>query len=196
MFRIKGKFASFKSTVKKALLYMGAYGLFLLGVCLVLWGYVYFARASAPTNYEKVEVEKVVENPQKIAEVKDMLATIVHRGESTGKVLKDGEIYSVFDPSEAMKSKCLTPGTRPIDCESYGPYQIKIGTLRYFAKQVYGHEVTELEAMRIANDNVKAKEFFLECSIKVTGCVWHWTAAKNNRSKVEVLVEVIRKLEK
>lgn len=135
--------------------------------------------------------------PLKIQELKDQLANIVHQGESDGRNMHDGEIFSVFDPSDAMKGKCLKANTiRPIDCESYGPYQEKIGTIMYYAPKVYGKEVNQMEAMTIANDGEKAKDFFLKCSIKVQGCAWNWTAAKNNRDQVELLVNVIRSLEK
>lgn len=139
--------------------------------------------------------------PQTAAELREELASIIRSGrdgksgESGGAKLKEGEVFYTVDPNSKMEVNCLRKGRRPIDCESWGLYQEKIGTIQHYAMRVYGHEVTQVEALTIALDEEKAKEFMLECAIKVDGCVWNWTAAENNRAYVEVIVPLIRKLE-
>lgn len=156
-------------------------------------------RISSP-EYVKAEVMQSVTRdnlPAKIEELKERLANIVKKGESEDKKMKQGEIWSVFDPSDAMRAKCLAVYTvRPIDCESYGLYQEKVGTIMYFAPKVYKKEVSQMEAMAIANDEARAKDFFLTCSIEIEGCVWNWTVAKKHQAEVQLLVDVIRTLEK
>ncbi len=122
-----------------------------------------------------------------------MLLEIIHNGETQNTIVKDGEIFSSFDPNSKMRSVCMRiGGKRPLDCESYGPLQEKLGTIQYYAPQVYGHTVTQQDAMLIANDTAKAEDFFLQCSLKVEGCVWNWTSANNNRAIVTSLIQKIR----
>jgi hypothetical protein len=102
--------------------------------------------------------------------------------------MKEDEIYSVFYPNKAMTAPCMTKGTvRPLDCGSYGPRQEKICSMAH-AQAVYGHTVTQAEAMEIANSNDGSRDFFLQCAEKVQGCAFEWTAAANHREIVQLLV--------
>jgi len=83
-----------------------------------------------------------------------------------------------------MRAKCMTPGPRRLDCESYGTRQEKVGTVMAHAQAVYGHTVTQADAMDIANSNDGSRTFFLECAEKVQGCAFEWTAAANQREMV------------
>ena len=156
-----------------------------------LWQYITHPSVIQASN----SVTVVDKTPETVAMLTEKLVAIVHNGESQGKVMTAGAIFSVFDPSAAMKAQCQTPGTRSLDCESYGPYQEKIGTIQHYAPQVYGHSVTQMDAMAIANDNDKAKDFFVQCAVKVNGCVWNWTSASANRAQVQILIDTIRSLE-
>lgn len=144
-----------------------------------------------------LKAESKDELPAKVEELKNTLANLIHQGETDGHTMTEGEIFSVFDPSASMKAECLKANTvRKIDCESYGPYQEKIGTIMHYAVQVYGRKVSQIEAMQIANDPIRAKDFLIQCSLKVQGCVWNWTAARNEKAQVELLIGLIRTLEK
>lgn len=157
----------------------------------------FMAGFSAQPIHVKAEISEQDNLPIKIESLKNKLADIVHKGESDRRKMKDGEIFSVFDPSSDMKAQCMKAySVRPLDCESYGPYQEKIGTIMHYAKQVYGKELNQMEAMVIANSEEKAKDFFIQCSIKVQGCAWNWTAAKNRQTEVQMLIDTIRDLEK
>lgn len=207
-----GKF-TFKSWSKRLIRRLGDYfspkwgyffGTFLMsaGTVLVLslgLGVAVTSAINTSTPLAHAETTTVVihHSDKDIQIAKDQLAAIVHKGESQGKVMKEGEIYPVFDPSRKMRARCMQVGTvRPIDCESYGPYQEKIGTIQYYAPQVYGHSVTQSEAMDIANDNDKAKDFFVTCAINVSGCAWDWTSAVNHRETVQALIDTIREMQK
>lgn len=136
-------------------------------------------------------------NQIKAALYKGELLQIIRKHETTNRVIKEGEIFSSFDPNSKMRASCMvTGGKRPIDCESYGIYQEKIGTVMAYAPQLYGHEVTQIEAMTIANDEEKASDFLLQCAVKIQGCIWNWTSANNNHAVVEDLINKIRDLEK
>lgn len=191
-----GRFSSFKSFCRKVWRWTKiTTGAAFVGSLLVVIGITIGASNKAEAIFPASAT--VVDSHETLQTLEDKLAAVVHQGESNGREMKDGEIYSVFDPSQAMRARCMQANTvRPVDCESYGPYQEKLGTIQFYAKQVYGHEVTQLEAMQIANDNDKAKDFFLKCSIKVEGCVYNWTAAQKNRAVVDVLVPLIRSLSK
>ena len=109
---------------------------------------------------------------------------------------KEGEIAPTFDPNSKQYESCIRIGGHmPKDCISYGPMQEKIGTVQHYAPQVYGRELTEREARDIAEGLQSSQYFFIECAIKVEGCVWNWTSATNNRDYVNSLVSIIRELE-
>lgn len=207
-----GKF-TFKSWTKRIVRRMGDFlspiwdyffGIFLMtaGTVLVLSLFLGYLVTNAidistPRAHAETVTLGVLHTDKDIEVAKDNLAAIVHAGESDGKIMNEGEIYSVFDPSRAMRARCFTPYTvRPLDCESYGPYQEKIGTIQHYAPAVYGHTVTQGEAMDIANDNDKAKDFFVSCAINVPGCAWDWTAATNHREAVQALIDTIRDMQR
>lgn len=196
----KGTF-TFKSKVKRAwvyLVFMTKINVLALltTAFLIAIGATFFAKTPVEAQMVIREGKTINVSQSKIDALKDQLAAIVHQGETKGLKVKQGEIFSSFDPNSKMRAACMQiGGRRQLDCESYGPYQIKIGTVQHYAVQVYGHEVTQLDAMTITTDPEKSKDFFVQCSLKVTGCAWNWTAANNNRVAVETLINVIRTLE-
>lgn len=134
---------------------------------------------------------------KRVNEMKEELADFVCGKESAGIKVKSGDIFGTFDPSRAMAKRCsAVGGVQPIDCMSYGICQEKVGTIQHYAPQVYGHSVTQKEAFGIATDDKQARKFFVDCSIKVEGCVWNWSKAKEHPEYVRAKVEDIRKFEK
>lgn len=128
-----------------------------------------------------------------VEQMKEDLIGIIWHEESGKFVPKEGEILPTFDPAESEYASCIKRGGRmPLYCISYGPMQIKISTLMGFSKQVYGREITQKEARDIAEDLERAQDFFLQCSIKVKGCVYHWTKAKEHKMEIETLIKYIR----
>lgn len=125
-------------------------------------------------------------------EIENMLIQIVWEEESTGYRPQDGKLFKVFDPSDSMWEACTKQFNRILDCDSYGPMQIKIGTLRGMWKQMYGEEISEIDALLITQDLELSQKFFVDCSVLVKGCAWNWTGAKNHPIEVQLLVDQIR----
>ena len=73
--------------------------------------------------------------------------------------------------------------------------QIKLGTLQWFYPKVYGKEVSQMEALAITQDLEQAKRFFVDCAVKVEGCVWYWSTAEKHKAYFEVVIPLIRVLE-
>lgn len=190
----RGKFSSIRSFFRKLWFWAKvSTTVAAIGSVLIFAGFVAGASNKAEAIISTTVIDKT---PDTIEALQDKLAAIVHKGESQGKVMKEGEIFQVFDPSQSMRARCSVQGARPLDCDSYGPYQEKIGTIIAHSKEVYGHVVTQAEAMDIANDNEKAKDFFLKCAVGVKGCAFEWTAAAQHRETVQILIDTIRSLQK
>lgn len=190
----KGRFTSVRTAFWKVVFWakVSAYGAAVASI-LVFAGFIAGASNKAEAIISTTVIDKT---PDTIEALEEKLAAIVHNGESQGKVMKEGEIFQVFDPSQSMRARCSVQGARPLDCDSYGPYQEKIGTIIAHSAEVYGHTVTQAEAMDIANSNDKAKDFFLKCAINVKGCAFEWTAAAQHRETVQILIDTIRSLQK
>lgn len=147
--------------------------------------------------YRAVQVEAseiVVPKDATLEQLKEELAHIVWKGETGNYKMGQGEIFPVFDPSRAMYDKCIRIGGKQhIDCLSYGPFQIKIGTIMYYWPQLHkGVKISESEARSVAEGMESSKQFFLDCSIQIEGCAWNWTAALNNKAEVALLIKLIR----
>lgn len=130
-------------------------------------------------------------------ELRDEMAAKIWDAESKKYEPAAGEVFHTFDPSKAMYDKCIRiGGKRPIDCDSYGPMQIKIGTIQHFWPKMYGGEsISQLDAIALTQDVTKAKKFFTDCAVIVEGCVWEWTTASKHEEYFRVVIPVIRKLE-
>jgi hypothetical protein len=130
-----------------------------------------------------------------VDEMKERLDEIVWGGESKKKVMKEGEILQTFDPNSAEYQECIRKGGRmPSYCISNGPRQIKLSMIQAYWPQVYdGEKISDLKAIEVMNSNEGSKQFFLDCAIKVEGCVWRWEAAKKHADEVEFLIKWIRK---
>lgn len=190
----QGRFTSLKMFARKVWFWIKvSASTAAIGSILIFAGFVAGASNKADAIISTTTIDKT---PDTIKVLEDKLAAIVHNGESQGKVMKEGEIFQVFDPSQSMRARCSVQGARPLDCDSYGPYQEKIGTIIAHSAEVYGHTVTQAEAMDIANSNDKAKEFFLKCAVNVKGCAFEWTAAAQHRETVQILIDTIRSLQK
>lgn len=147
---------------------------------------------------EALVIEKVVEveSDKTVEKMKQDLIHIIWQEESGKYVPQDGEILPTFDPNSREYDKCVKRGGRmPLYCLSWGPMQIKLSTLIGFSEEVYGRTVSQKEARDIAEDLERAQDFFLQCSLKVKGCVYHWTKAETHRAEIELLIKYIREAE-
>lgn len=132
-----------------------------------------------------------------LEQAKAELDHIVWGGESGKYEPKEGEILPTFDPNKAMYASCIKIGGRmPKDCLSYGPRQEKIGTIQHYWPLLYGEEISEKDARDVAEGLESSYKFFMDCSIKIKGCVWNWTTATAHAKEVELLIRIIRKGER
>ena len=130
-------------------------------------------------------------------ELREEMAGKIWDAESKKYQPEPGEVFHTFDPNKAMYERCIKiGGKRPIDCDSYGPMQIKIGTIQHFWPKMYnGAEISQLDAIAMTQDVEKSKKFFTDCAVLVEGCVWEWTTASKHEEYFKVVIPVIRKLE-
>lgn len=71
---------------------------------------------------------------------------------------------------------------------SYGCMQMKISTIQLFSKQLGKENISDLDAVYLALDCEKAKEFSKEAIFGIKGALWHWsTATKEMGAKVELI---------
>ena len=195
---IKGRFTKlpWRKWERRMIVGVMVVGGVVLGGGLLTNNYAFLDRwAASPLRYtaEFAEASTLKVENRTVAQMKQDLIHIIWAEESGKYVPKDGEILPTFDPNEKEYPSCIKRGGRmPLYCISYGPMQIKLSTLIGFSEQVYGKKVTEKEAREIAEDLEKAQDFFLQCSIKIKGCVYHWTKAAEHKMEVETLIKYIR----
>lgn len=192
----QGRFAAYnwKQLERRMIISIMVLGGVVLGGGLVTDNYSFLEKwaARAPLTYTAEASVLVTEN-RTVAQMKQDLIHIIWAEESGKYVPKAGEILPTFDPNSSEYPSCIKRGGRmPLYCISYGPMQIKLSTLIGFSEQIYGKKVTEKEARDIAEDLETAQDFFLQCSIKIKGCVYHWTKAKEHKMEVETLIKYIR----
>lgn len=193
----RGQFASWRKRILgfAVLALIGAY--FIFGHPLVMsWldKSMYSVRAVNSFTAEAAE-----DNATKTAqELREEMIAIIWDGESDSYQPKAGEVFHTYDPDRAMRESgvCLREGgKRPIDCDSYGVMQIKIGTLQDMYPQVYGESISQIDAIMLTQDPARAKQFAVDCWVKVEGCVWRWTTAEKHAEYFNTVLPIIRKLE-
>jgi hypothetical protein len=156
---------------------------------------------SIATEYSVVE--KIVEETktderlrEKIREMKDEVLDILHEGESNGKEMEDGELFYTNDPNSRMREECSRiGGRRNINCDSFGPLQMKIGTIQHFNMKMYGKEITQVDALLLALDLEGAKKWTEDCFMLIEGCIWEWTSAQAHKPFLVRHIPLIRELE-
>jgi hypothetical protein len=76
--------------------------------------------------------------------------------------------------------------------------QEKLSKIQLYWPQIHnGETISEIDALTLTQDPDKAKRFFLDCSIEVSGCVWNWTTAKDdgeNEAYFNLILPIIRQL--
>lgn len=199
-------------SLKRYLLKMAAFWLFIIGT---LWFFIYghpivieklssmmtntvYAQAATSTP-EKSDAEVLRGLPLSVLE--DKLDAIVWNIESNSKTMKDGETFMTFDPPLSWPlEKCTKRGGKAnLECYSFGPRQEKVPTIQSNWKQLHGEVISESDARAVAEGNESSKRFFLDCSIKIKGCVKNWTSATmvvNGevvvKPQVQMLLDLIR----
>ncbi len=138
------------------------------------------------------EAAEIASSGVSVEKLEEKLTAIVWHGESRNYVPKDGEILKVFDPSSSTYASCIQQFNRDLDCISWGPMQIKIGTLQHYWPKLYGTEISQRDALDVALDLKKSQRFFVDCAAQLKGCVWNWTAAQKHPVEVELYVNLIR----
>jgi hypothetical protein len=130
-------------------------------------------------------------------EIREEMIGKIWGGESQKYQPEEGEVWMIYDPPRALREsgKCQQGGRAlPWECFSFGPMQWKIETLQGFHKQIHGTEISEMEAMAIANDLERSQELAFECWVKVEGCIWHWTTAEAHAEYFRTVLPIVRKL--
>lgn len=125
----------------------------------------------------------------------DIIAKLRH-AETNGHEIADGELFYTNDPSGKMREACLRiGGKRPIDCDSFGPLQMKIPTIQGWHKELYDKTLTDMEALAIAVDFAKASQLAIDAIVNIPGSIYAWTGARNEKEFYEYVIPLIREYE-
>jgi len=151
-----------------------------IGTVITIYATLYYK--AQPVEYVKVEnitVEKIDYKILKLMK-RDLVKTL--RWEELNRELVPGELLYTNDPTKSMQSKCnRIGGKRDINCDSWGPMQLKIPTVQYYYMQLYGKELTEVEALLIALDEEKAMAFAEDIIFEIEGSIWNWENSVNKK---------------
>ena len=143
---------------------------------------------------QKVEAKEVT--PEIIEKMKKDAIERLRNAETKGHVIKSGEVFYTNDPTNKQREACLRiGGKRPIDCDSFGPLMIKIPTAQAWYKQLYGKEITEMEALVMILDMKTAAPFAIDAIVKIEGAIFAWTGARSEKEFYEYVVPLIREYE-
>ena len=187
----------------------------LLGT-MTLIGVAYAAQESvvAETTYvrpevEMTEAEKIAAQAQsremldkKIREIKDEVMNRIKygkngtSGESAGHRPKEGSVFYANDPRDALESHCSALNVvRNIECDSWGEWQFKILTVIHYMKELYGQDVSQVDALVIALDKAKADALAEKIIFEVKGGVWNWSVTKGDEDYYNEKITLVRELE-
>ena len=166
----KYKVAQFVRKLFKVSLIGGAvYGAFILG------GY------ATPLHF--VQGESTDSLPAKIEVLKNEVVESIWKLESNAST-EDGIVVIDDNKAKSLPRK---------DKLSYGCMQFKVSTVQHFQKVVYQKDVNNYDAIMIALDCQKAKEFAKDVIFKTQGGLWDWSVATK---EMGMKVEIIKSLEK
>ena len=161
----------------------------------VLSGVEYEAKKEAKSGFAKEASAKEL-TPEIIERMKSDIIAKLKEAETHGQDIKEGEMFYTNDPTTKMRGVCLAiGGKRPISCDSFGPLQMKIPTIQGWYKELYGKEVTEIEAFNIAEDMKSAAPLATDAIVRIPGAIYAWTGAKNEKEFYDYVIPLIREYE-
>ena len=166
----------------------------LLVLVVAVWGFVGITKLKQLTNtiYNTriVEHDIGVSLVIKIGELKDQVVQDIKKCESAG--YDEDDAIVTFDPQQSKKSTCSKIGSTNQDCYSFGTYQFKTNTVKYYYEMLHGEELTTKEALMIALDDNKAEQLTKEIVFDVQGGIFNWTCHKfiNGKNRVEFIKQL------
>jgi len=130
-----------------------------------------------------------------IEKMKEEVVAKLKDGESRGIEFVSGEMKPTFDPPQSLKSVCSrVGGTMKSECLSYGHYQMKLGTIKMWQKELGDPVMSDMEAIELAFDDKKSSEFVERVIFQIKGSVWNWSYATANRTWFDDKISTIRTL--
>ncbi len=155
----------------------------LVAIGTVVIVYVALYLKTQPIEYEKpmveIEIEKIDIKILKLMK-KDLVKTL--RYDELNRELVPGELLYTNDPQRSMRKKCnRIGGRRDINCDSFGPMQLKIPTVQFYSMKLYDKELTEMEALIIALDEDKAMKLSEDIIFEIEGGIWNWENSVNKK---------------
>ena len=81
------------------------------------------------------------------------------------------------------------------ECLSWGHFQMKLGTIQLWQKQLGDPVMTDMEAVELAFDDKRSAEFVERVIFLIPGSIWNWSYATANRSWFDDKIGTIRILE-
>jgi hypothetical protein len=196
----QGRFTSLKAKIKNGLRWVAIRS----AIVALFVGVYFFGKLGAGNQIAVVKdvvapkvfagITKEAQAYKTIEELKEEMVGKIWSNESGKLNHPKGELFVTYDQAMRESGVCTKQGGhRPKDCDSYGPMQIKLGTLQYYWKKLYGTTITDIDALLLTQDTEKSKAFFLDCAIKIEGCVFNWTYAKKNPEYFNIVLPIIRK---
>lgn len=135
--------------------------------------------------------------PEIVEKMKKDVVERLQASESKGHEIKDGEMFITLDPNSKMKDACLRIGGKsPVDCYSFGVFQIKISTAQRWYKMLYQKDITEMEAMNIVLDKQKAESLAIDAIVGIEGAIYEWSGALKDREFYDYIIPLIREYSK
>jgi len=115
---------------------------------IALGGVYYYGTTKSEIEYRQVKETVILDNlVSKVNELKGGLMSELKACESNG--LKESDGLITFDPH---------PTNKKVQKASIGLYQFKVSTVQFYYKELYGKDITGLEAVKIALSEEKSSE--------------------------------------
>lgn len=140
-----------------------------------LIGAMFFSHSTVTYAEKEVQISNM---PEKISALKLEVVNAISNCEVPG--YKDGAAPIILDTNNKM---------------SIGPMMFQVATVIHYEKQLYGKDVTALEATNIALDEGQAKALAQDIMFKDSKGVGNWFNCMN-KTGVSAKIGVIKELEK
>lgn len=145
---------------------------------------------SIPNTREKIEA--------RLASLKVEILATMRAGETSNKTIEAGQLFYTNDPKRSDRPKCaVIGGKRDLNCDSWGAYQFKIPTVQLYYQKLYNQNISQVDAMLVALDIIKAEALAYDIVIKEKGGIksnWENTYYANE-DFFETAITQVRTLE-
>lgn len=139
-------------------------------------------------------ITKEAQAYKSIEQIKKEMVDAICNKERAGIIQKVGTLFMTFDPSKEDYQSCIRiGGNMSQKCMSYGECQIKVPMLQQYYPKLYGKSISEVDALALTQDPVKARQFTQDCTVKIEGCALRWTTVRNNLEYFNIVLPIIRK---